>query len=107
MSEMTRDENLNVQKLVNQTKELNHGDTVVGEDGVAGIVIEDNHEAKELMKATSVSNITNYLKEQDNVINSIKNGEPVEMSTSVDSEEAKQVAQNNEAAKKVMEASLF
>lgn len=112
MSEVTRDTSLDVQALANATKvqnsvaEAKHGDVVVDDDGVAGIVIDNNYEAEKSLKESSLGNIADYIEQQNQKIADIQAGKPVDMvesNTSELSEEMQQKLKNDEAIRKVKE----
>lgn len=112
MSEVTRDTSLDVQALANATKvqnsvaEAKHGDVVVDDDGVAGIVIDNNYEAEKSLKESSLGNIAEYIEQQNQKIADIQAGKPVDMAesnTTELSEEMQQKLKNDEAIRKVKE----
>lgn len=115
MSEVTRDTSLDVQALANASKgqksvsEANHGDVVVGEDGVAGIVIDKGYEAEKSLKESSLGAVADYIKQQNQQIADLQAGKAVDMDTPINadeeelSDEMKQKLQNDEAIRRVRE----
>ena len=115
MSEVTRDTSLDVQALANASKgqksvtEANHGDVVVGEDGVAGIVIDKGYEAEKSLKESSLGAVADYIKQQNQQIADLQAGKAVDMDTTINagdeelSDEMKQKLQNDEAIRRVRE----
>lgn len=113
MSEVTRDTSLDVQALANATKEqksvaeAKHGDIVVDDDGVAGIVIDKQYEAEKSLKESSLGNVAEYIQQQNQKIADIQAGKPVDVDGNSDgselSEEMQQKLKNDEAIRKVKE----
>lgn len=113
MSEVTRDTSLDVQALANATKEqksvaeAKHGDVVVDDDGVAGIVIDKQYEAEKSLKESSLGNVAEYIQQQNQKIADIQAGKPVDVDGNSDgselSEEMQQKLKNDEAIRKVKE----
>lgn len=113
MSEVTRDTSLDVQALANATKEqksvaeAKHGDVVVDDDGVAGIVIDKQYEAEKSLKESSLGNVAEYIQQQNQKIADIQAGKPVDVDGNSDgselSEEMQQKLKNDDAIRKVKE----
>ena len=93
MSEVTRDTSLDVQALANAAKEqktvteAKHGDVVVDDDGVAGIVIDKHYEAEKSLKESSLGNIAEYINQQNQQITDIQAGKPVDLGPSANNSE--------------------
>lgn len=75
---INRDQELNVgeamrQRMASQTQEAKHGDVVVGEDGVKGIVIDQEHVMREQTRIPQIDTIESYLSDMDKRIEQAKN----------------------------------
>lgn len=104
MSELRRDESLNVQELANNSKNLTHGDVVVDSDGVSGIVIDNNHEMDKLTDASALDGINNYIKEQQTKIKDLQEGKSVQFDSATEASDVKVSKENEAAINKVKEA---